>query len=322
MRFRFFVAVILCLTHLAFAQPLLLVLNKVDNQLAIVDPDAMKILAQLDTGVGPHEVCATSDGKLAIVANYGDAKTVGHSLSVIGLIERKVLRVFDISPLKRPHGLAEADGKIWFSSETSAAVGRYDPVADKVDAIIGTGQGLSHMVVRDAKSGRLFTANIMSDSVTVLETKGQHPKPVHIAVHKEPEGIAISPDGASLWVGHRQGGDIVVIDTKSRKVTQTIDCGGVPIRLTFTPDGQRVLVSEAEGGNVIVFDATTFKEVGRVQVGNTPVGILATPHSKRAFVALTGEGKVSCIDLASMKVTGSLETGNQPDGIAWVEGPK
>ncbi len=142
-------------------------------------------------------------------------------------------------PLKRPHGLAEADGKIWFSSETSPAVGRYDPAADKVDAIIGTGQGLSHMVVRDGKSGRLYTADIMSDSVTVLETKGQHPKPVHIAVHEEPEGIAISPDGGALWVGHRQGGDLVVIDMKTQQITQTIACGGVPIRLSFTPDGRR-----------------------------------------------------------------------------------
>jgi YVTN family beta-propeller protein len=322
MRFVLLVTLVLSLTQFAFAQPLLLVLNKVDNELAIIDPDAMKIIAKVETGLGPHEVCATSDGKYAIVANYGDAKTVGHSLSVIDLATKKVLRVVDTSPLKRPHGLAEADGKVWFTSETSAVVGRYDPATDKVDAIIGTGQGLSHMVVRDAKSGKIFTANIMSDSVTMLETKGQHPKPVQIAVHKEPEGIAISPDGASVWVGHRKGGDIVVIDTKTKEVTQTIACGGVPIRLAFTPDGKRVLVSEAEVGNVLVFDAATFKEIGRVPVGNTPVGILATPDSKRAFVAITGEGKVVCVDLETMKVTRSLETGNQPDGVAWAEGPK
>lgn len=318
MRFGLLAAIVLCLTHLAIARPLLLVLNKVDNELAIIDADAMKILAKVETGVGPHEVCATSDGKFAIVANYGDVKTVGHSLSVIDLDEKKVLRVVDTSPLKRPHGLAEADGKVWFTSETSAVVGRYDPATDKVDAIIGTGQGLSHMVVRDAKNGKLYTANIMNDSVTMLETKGQHPKPVQIAVHKEPEAIAISPDGASVWVGHRKGADIVVIDTKTKQLTQTIECGGVPIRLAFTPDGKRVLASEAEGGYVVAFDATTFKEVGRVSVGNTPVGILATPDSKRAFVAVTGEGKVACVDLETMKVTSSLETGNQPDGVAWV----
>jgi YVTN family beta-propeller protein len=228
------------------------------------------------------------------------------------------LRTVDTSPLKRPHGLvAGADGKIWFTSETSAVVARYDPTKDKIDAIIGTGQGLSHMIARDSKTGRLFTANIMSDSVTALETKGQHPKPVQIAVHKEPEGIAIAPDGSAVWVGHRQGGDICVIDTKTNKVTQTIDCGGVPIRLAFTSDGTRVLASDAATGSVIAFDATTFKETGRVEVGNTPVGIVVTPDSKRAFVALTGEGKVASIDLASMKVTGKLETGAQPDGIAW-----
>src|SRR4051812_39545034 len=132
MRLCQFCAIVLCLTHLAFAQPLLLVLNKVDNQLAIINPETMKIIAKVETGVGPHEVCATSDGKLAIVANYGDAKTVGSSLSVIDLATKKVLRVVDTSPLKRPHGLAEADGKVWFTSEPSAAVGRYDPATDKI----------------------------------------------------------------------------------------------------------------------------------------------------------------------------------------------
>jgi YVTN family beta-propeller protein len=311
---------VLSLTHFAFAQPLLLVLNKIDSDLAIIDPDAMKILAKVETGLGPHEVCVTSDGKLAIVGNYGTAQVVGKSLSVIDLATRKVLRVVDISPLKRPHGLAEAEGKVWFSSETSAAVGRFDPATDKIDAIIGTGQGASHMVVRDAKSGKLYTSNIMSDTVTVLETKGQHPKPVHIPVGKQPEAIAIAPDGSTVWVGHNKSHDLMVIDTQSNKVTQTIDCGGVPIRLAFTPDGKRVLASEAEGGYMLVIDAATFKEVGRVSVGNTPVGILATPDCKRAFVAVTGEGKVACIDLKTMKVTATLETGNQPDGVAWVEG--
>ena len=279
MRFGLLATVILWFTHLAFAQPLLLVLNKLDNQLAIIDPDTMKILAKVETGVGPHEV-HDSDGKLAIVANYGDAKTVGHSLSVIDLAEKKVLRC-DISPRKGHTDWRRRMGRSGSAPKPAAAVGRYDPSADKVDAIIGTGQGLSHMVVRDAKSGRLYTADIMSNSVTMLETKGQHPKPVHIAVHKEPEGIAISPDGGALRVGHRQGGDIVVIDTKTKQITQTVNCGGVPIRLTFTPDGQRVLVSEAEGGVVIVYDATTFKEVGRVEVGHAPVGIIATSDSKR-----------------------------------------
>ena len=321
----FIVSIILLLSQLTSAQstqptqPTLLVLNKIDSELCFVDPDEMKVIAKVSTGVGPHEVCVTDDGKLAIVANYGTAQVVGQSFTIVDLESRKALRTVDTLPLKRPHGLyADGKGKIWFSAETNACVGRFDPATDKIDAILGTGQGVSHMVVFNPKTAKLYTTNIMSDSVTVLTAKGPNPMPVHIPVNKQPEALAISPDGASVWVGHKQTGDIVVIDTKTNKVMQTIACGGVPIRLAFTPDGKRAIATAAEAGAVVVFDTATFKELARIEVGEVPIGIQPTPDSKRAFISCTGDGKVVCIDMESLKVTGSVQTGNQPDGMAWV----
>jgi YVTN family beta-propeller protein len=46
--------------------PALLVLNKGPNEMAIVDPSAMKVVARVPVGEGPHEVA--TDGKLAFVA--------------------------------------------------------------------------------------------------------------------------------------------------------------------------------------------------------------------------------------------------------------
>src|SRR5262245_55257993 len=112
MRIGLIAALVMSLANLALGESILLVLNKVDNELAFVDPDAMKVIAKEPTGVAPHEVCVTGDNKLAIVANYGDAKTVGQSLTVIDVDARTVLRTVDTAPLKRPHGLvASADGK-------------------------------------------------------------------------------------------------------------------------------------------------------------------------------------------------------------------
>jgi DNA-binding beta-propeller fold protein YncE len=49
--------------------PALLVLNKGANEMAIVDPSAMKVVGRVPVGEGPHEVA--TDGKLAFVTNYG-----------------------------------------------------------------------------------------------------------------------------------------------------------------------------------------------------------------------------------------------------------
>jgi len=61
-------ALLLCAAGLASAQtpsPALLVLEKADNMLAIVDPATLKIVARVPAGPDPHEVESSPDGKLA-----------------------------------------------------------------------------------------------------------------------------------------------------------------------------------------------------------------------------------------------------------------
>src|ERR1700721_4034258 len=53
--------------------PALLVLNKEDSTLAIVDPATLKVVGKVDTGAHPHEVATSADGKIAIVTHYGNA---------------------------------------------------------------------------------------------------------------------------------------------------------------------------------------------------------------------------------------------------------
>jgi DNA-binding beta-propeller fold protein YncE len=61
----------------------LLVLNKGDNTLAIVDPMAATVVARVPSGPDPHEVVAAKG--LAFISNYGGNNT----LSVIDLSSQK-----------------------------------------------------------------------------------------------------------------------------------------------------------------------------------------------------------------------------------------
>src|SRR6476661_8296481 len=79
----------------------LIVGNKEENSLAIVDPADGKVLARVPTGVGPHEVVVSADGKTAFVANYGTGPAPGSSISVIDVVNMKEIRKVDISPLRR-----------------------------------------------------------------------------------------------------------------------------------------------------------------------------------------------------------------------------
>ncbi len=57
----------------------LLVLNKSDNTVSLVDLASKKSVATIPTGNGPHEVAVSPDGRLAVVCNYGSLDTRQHA---------------------------------------------------------------------------------------------------------------------------------------------------------------------------------------------------------------------------------------------------
>lgn len=299
----------------------LLVLNKSESTLAIIDPATLKVLARVPTGEAPHELTTSADGRFGFVCNYGTVERPGNTISIIDITSRKEIKRVDLGALLRPHGVTESSGKIYFTIEGSRALARYDPAAGRIDWIMGTGQGGTHMVVVAPASGKIYTANRDSDTVSAIEPAKASVtwKITQIAVGKGPEGIGLSPDEREVWVAHRGDGGLSIIDTATDQVKETLKVGRAPIRVKFTPDGKRVLVSDSLGGDVVVFEASTRKELKRIQIGGVPAGILIQPDGRRAFVASTQANKVSVINLEDFTVTGTIEPGRGPDGMAWAK---
>jgi YVTN family beta-propeller protein len=302
--------------------PALLVLNKDENALAIVDPVARKVLGRVPTGEGPHEVTASADGKFAFVANYG-ARNPGNTISVIDIAAQKELRRFDLGPLRRPHGIVFADGKVYFTAELNKLIGRYDPASNQIDWLLGTGQNGTHMVLLSKDTSQIFTANIASDSITFIE-RASGPlgwNETVIPVGKGPEAIDLSPDGKEVWTAHSRDGGVSIIDITSKKVIETFNVRTKRSnRLKFTPNGKLVLISDLEGGELVVLDRAARKEIKRMKLGRNPEGILMAPDGSRAYVAVAGDNEVAIIDLKTLESTGRISTGAGPDGMAWAGG--
>jgi YVTN family beta-propeller protein len=312
---------VLLLAALPASAGTLLVTNKVDATVSFVDTATMKVVATIPTGEGPHEVAATPDGKFAIVANYGTGPNPGSTLMLVDVKARKELRRIALPGLYRPHGLTAVGSRFYVTTEGSKTVFRYDPAKDQIDWLAGTGQETSHMVAVTPDERKVYTANIVSDTVTSFDL-GEWPrrlKMTQIATGKGPEGIDVSPDGKEIWAAQRGDGGIAVIDTATDKVTKTLAGGKLPIRLRFTPDGKRVLVNDAPSKEILVFDAATKELIKKVEIAEDPVGIIIDDTGKFAYIACTGARKVAALDLAKLEVTEWVETGEEPDGLAYVK---
>lgn len=299
-------------------KPVLVALNKTDATLAIINPATMKVTAKVPTGDSPHEVVLSADGKTAFVTNYG-AQTPGNSLSVIDLATAKELRRVDLSPLFRPHGIQMIGGKLYFTAETNRMIARYDPAANKVDWLMGSGQNATHMIAVSADEKKFYTTNIGSDSVTAFEFQNVPPaasKITHIPVGKQPEAIDISPDGKEVWAGLNVDGMIEVVDTAALKSKEKINIGGRPYRVKFTPDGKAVVCTMPASKELLIIDSVSRKELKRIKLESAPLGIVFSANGKTAFVSAGQPDVVLKIDLDTGEVTGRVETGKVPDGIA------
>jgi YVTN family beta-propeller protein len=298
----------------------LLVLNKEDATLVFVNPATGEISGRVPVGQGPHELVVSSDGRYAFASNYGTGPAPGHTISMIDIRAQKELRRIDVAPLQRPHGLAFAAGKLYFTAEANKKVARYDPAADKVDWEFETGQNATHMVLPTKDARTLFTSNIASDNVSMIQQGADGAwNQTLIAVGKGPEGIDLSPDGKTVWTAHSRDGGVSVIDIATRKVVHTIPAGTKRSnRIKLTPDGKLALISDLEAGELVVLDVTTMKEARRLALGRSPEGVLIPPGGGQAFVAVNGDNHVAVVDLKTWQVTKKLQTGAGPDGMAWV----
>jgi YVTN family beta-propeller protein len=312
--------IILAAATAASAQSnVLLALNKGEASLAIIDADTMKVAGRVPVGNGPHEVVFSADGKMAFVANYGD-QTPGNSLSVIDVPGKKEIRRVDLAPLMRPHGMVVLGGKLYFTSEVNRAVARYDPVANKVDWLMGTGQNGSHMIVMTPDQKRIFTTNVGSNTITAFEFGNVPPagsKVTHVPVGKQPEAIDLSPDGKEVWVGLNIDNGVDIVDTATLKVVERIKLGSRPYRVKFTPDGKRVLFTLLATNEIALYDVATRKELKRLKIDGTPMGVAFSPNGKTVFLSVAEPDSIVKVDLEKMTVTGRVEPGTAPDGVAY-----
>ncbi|HET9177992.1 MAG TPA: YncE family protein [Terriglobia bacterium] len=345
MRPRLILAFVLCLGSVTLwagstPSPALLVLAKQDHTLEIVDPATLKVVAKVPAGNDPHEVAASSDGKLAYISNYGSGAF--NTISVADLVAQRALPLVDLGPLRGPHGLDFAGGELYFTAEVNKVIGRLNPATRKIDWILGTGQDRTHMLIVSSGLTRIYTSNVNSGTISIIEktagNSGTPPPPPSASRRPGPprgaqgweetvlhtglgtEGFDVSPDGRELWSAAAEAGTVSIINLATKKLAQTLDAHVTRAnRLKFTPDGKYVFVSmlASNGGDVAIFDVATRREVKRLGLGRGAGGILMQPDGSRAYVSCSPDDYVAVIDLKTLKQVGRINTDRGPDGLAW-----
>jgi YVTN family beta-propeller protein len=262
------------------AQPSAYVANGGGNSVSVIDTTTGTVIgAPIPVGSGPWGVAISRDGAHVYVTN-----TIDFSVSVIATATNTV--VATILGLPSPAALAiTPDGAhVYVTSQCGSA----NSVVSVIDTATNTVVGAPIAV----GNGSCFV---------------------------DPFGVAITPDGAHVYVANYSDNTVSVIATATNTVFGgPIPVGNGPWGVAITPDGAHVYVTNQNDNNVSVIDTATNTVVGMpIPVGGGPFGITASPDGAHVYVA-NGDGTVSRIDTATNRVGAviSLGSGSSPRGVA------
>jgi DNA-binding beta-propeller fold protein YncE len=304
----------------------LLVAQKGDDSLAIVDPAAGKVLVSVaEGGVTGHEVIASPDGTRAFVPIYGNSGvgrpgTDGSTLVAINLTSQKIVGSVDFGRGVRPHCplIGPKDGLLYVTTELDKSVTLIDPNTLKIVGSIPTGQPESHMLVLSHDGRRGYTANVGPGTVSVLDIAARKTLKI-IPVSRNIQRIAISRDDRWVFTADQTKPQMAVIDTTTDQVARWIPIESAGYGGAVTPDGRWFLVALPDTDKVAVIDVEAMKVVRNIEVGTGtyPQEVLVRPDGKAAYVSCMHSNQVAEIDLGSWKVTRMIATGKATDGLAW-----
>ncbi|HLI44804.1 MAG TPA: YncE family protein [Acidimicrobiales bacterium] len=260
------------------------VANYTSNTVTPVDLRTGKAGKAIPAGIGPADIAIAPDGKTAYVTDDGSASALGDTVTPIDLATDT-----PETPIKvgaGPQGIAiTPDGSTAYVADAGAIVtGQSGPVGHTVTPI-------------DLATG-----------------KAEAP----ITVGNAPTGVAISPDGSTVFVTNLNSGSVSPISTASGIAGPAIAVQGGPLSLAVA--GGFVWVVDGPSStyphdNVTPISLATDRAGPPIPIQSGAQDIAITPNGTTAWVTCL-TGLLVPIHLRARTVGAPIHVGGGPFGIA------
>ncbi|HET7024726.1 MAG TPA: alkaline phosphatase family protein, partial [Gemmatimonadales bacterium] len=160
---------------------------------------------------------------------------------------------------------------------------------------------------------------ILADSI-VLGPRNKNGDATHY-----PAGLALSPDGRSLYVAEDLADSLAVVDLATGKVVQRVGVDRYPYAVAATPDGS-VFVTSWNADSMAVFHSSSGRltPVGRIPAGRHASALIQNHSGTRLFAASGSTDRITVIDTKARTVVATLRDtvphgvleGATPDALA------
>jgi YVTN family beta-propeller protein len=159
---------------------------------------------------------------------------------------------------------------------------------------------------------KAYVGNFKDNTVSVIDTAAAAVVAT-VPVAAGPHGMAVTPDGRTVYVSGDASSEVSVIDTATDRVARTIEVGKTPHGLAMTPDGRRLLVGVYGEDRIAFVDTESGAVVGTAPVPK-PHTVAVRPDGRLAYVSSQEPGKFGLvvIDLATRAVVRTVPLAKPP----------
>jgi len=261
-----------------------------DNKVYVIDLKATpaKLAATITAGKQPSGLSFSPDGKMALVANRGDASITVLSVNGTDVKVTDTIAMGD----SVAHVTFAPDGKhayaVKFTTHKLSVldIANGKVTYNKMDIAAGlwpynvavTPNGQLALTADNGNSG---ASDGSVDTVSVFDLTLNPPRAIdRVVVGDGPEGFAISPKGnlaaAAILRGsnaakdaffRKKNGSLAILRIDGKKVTKTqdIEVGGLPEAVVFTPDGKYLLTGNYldQDFSILKVNGTKVKDTGK-----------------------------------------------------------
>jgi len=268
----------------------LIVLSHTNHTVYELDPATGRVVHEFVAPDQPHEAAITADGRtiFASIPMAGFVEIIdGQTFKEKGRIESDY---FKRTPQPRRAG---RNGAPPGPPNTSASPHGMSLNNDGTKLYIGTENAdISGVIVYDVKAGKVLK------KIDLLLEGGHY--------------LQIQPGTDKLYYPHRTDNRIVVIDTKTDRITKIIPVEGGPVGVAFAPNGE-VWFHEDGDGSVTVVDSKRDEVIKVIQTGGKGAGRMAvSPDGRFAASPHSDSQDVAIIDAVNKAVLSTVKIGKGP----------
>jgi len=135
-------------------------------------------------------------------------------------------------------------------------------------------------------------------------------------------GLALTPDGKTLYAAAGENKRLLKIDTATNKVVGTLPMPGIVHESTLTLDGKFLYVTLRKANRVSVIRTHDLEVVTEIPQPGYPDLVVMSPDGTKAYVSNRHADVVSVIGLTDHRELRRITVGKGPHGMALGRPPR